>query len=205
MHAQVPSVCSIECGIVYRSFFTECSSWIEHIMDDEYPLYEALNDQARSLPQRGRRAMRFCPCGVLTARRLFCDAVQRARGARAAECHARRHVYGPCCQLRRVRRTGTNRGFRYAPTRLLQPPASVGASVRSVRTGTDHASAPATDSQAPLGCGMVALSSRRTANWRRTLAPPDTRILVSGTTLAAKVSSGRSYTRSSTLLCHHWW
>ena len=40
----VPTQCTIECGIVYRSFFTECNVLLHSIMDDEYPAFEALHE-----------------------------------------------------------------------------------------------------------------------------------------------------------------
>ena len=40
----VPTACTIECGIIYRSFFTDCNLLIHSIMDDEYAAFEALNN-----------------------------------------------------------------------------------------------------------------------------------------------------------------
>ena len=44
----VPTECSIECGIVYRSFFSECNALIVALMDEEFPAFEALNDQCNA-------------------------------------------------------------------------------------------------------------------------------------------------------------
>eukprot|EP01046_Picozoa_sp_COSAG06_P006713 COSAG06_NODE_319_length_17585_cov_7.462466_4_plen_1588_part_00 len=40
----VPSDCTIECGIIYRAFFTECNVLLHSIMDDEYAAFDALNN-----------------------------------------------------------------------------------------------------------------------------------------------------------------
>ena len=45
---EVPSICGIECGIIYRSFFTECATWLQRILDDEFPAFEALNEQCEA-------------------------------------------------------------------------------------------------------------------------------------------------------------
>jgi hypothetical protein len=44
----VPAQCSIECGLIYRSFFKECNSWIKLVMDDEYKAFAALAAQCNA-------------------------------------------------------------------------------------------------------------------------------------------------------------
>jgi hypothetical protein len=47
-NGQLPKTCTVECGIQYRDFFLDCSSWIKLVMDDEYTEFKKLYDQCEA-------------------------------------------------------------------------------------------------------------------------------------------------------------
>ena len=47
-----PSSCTIECALVFTQFFTDCSTMIERILDDEFAGFEALNTQCNAFDNR---------------------------------------------------------------------------------------------------------------------------------------------------------
>jgi hypothetical protein len=48
----VPQKCTIECGLVFRPFFKDCSTMVQSILDDEYEAFEQLDTQCNSFDDR---------------------------------------------------------------------------------------------------------------------------------------------------------
>jgi hypothetical protein len=41
----VPDICSIQCALEYLPFFTDCSTMLQRVLDDEMPFFQALYDK----------------------------------------------------------------------------------------------------------------------------------------------------------------